>query len=194
MDMIDFIMKIDMASIRQQKQANVELAALGLHFARPPSDVFKKIAHQPNAIYICRLLNTIHFQRVFYFSMAIAYVDLVIASPMVGQNQSVKTEWINFRKTLQKLTRMEADLLLSSLPFYITPGSGPLNPANVLPLVWPLLILTSPQLTLAQQLAAKDALHQIGDRASVPTATKLASAEFGSHAEISKEAHMLHQC
>jgi hypothetical protein len=139
----------------------------------------------------CSFVNTVHMQRIFYCRIADLQLDAVLTSPRVQANRGTRDAWIRFREKVDEITRSETELLLASLPFYITPG--PLIAKIVSQFVWPLSTIgTSRQVTSGQLNRAREALLEIGRRAMIPIATKLANAQFHPNAELSKEAHMLH--
>jgi hypothetical protein len=192
--MVNFAMKIDLESLQQRAESNELLVPFGLDFHNPPiPEIFKSVAEELSGITFCRFVNSVHIIRMFHLDIAYRSVCKILDDPKVAQDPSKSDVWLNFQDTLNTTARSEADLILSTLPFYIPPGSGPLNPTNLLPLVWPLASFgSSMQLLPEQQYQAKEALRQIGSRGRLPMVTRLVESQFQPGASCSWEALMLH--
>jgi hypothetical protein len=179
--------------MRQRREANRLLTPFGLDFDRPPAKSFRHIAHRYSSISLCRNVNTIHMMRLCCCDLAYKQINILLESPTVKDNDAARDGWISFQRTLEDISRAEADLILASLPFYIFPGHSALSSISVSPLIWPLSNFGAyEQLAPTQQARAKDALLQIGKRAMIPLAIKLADLQFQPNAEAAQDAHMLH--
>jgi hypothetical protein len=192
-DFIDFILEIDKQVLLVRQDCNKLWSPLGVSFDHPPAQSFRKIASQFSSILVIRILNTIHMQRIHLHDMAASHVKLILESPEVKESRTLTEKWVDFQRNIVEIVRSEAELLLSALPFYIPPGDTPLSLTGVFPLIWPLsAIAASPHVAPSQLSSAKEALFQIGLRAMIPIAAKLANARFRSYEEVSEEAHILH--
>jgi hypothetical protein len=193
--MIEFAMEIDAKSTRLRKEYNKLLIHYGLDFEKPPASSFHRVAYLPSNVTLCRTVNTVHMLRISCLDIAQKYASISVESLSAKgvHNQAAIDAWADFQTALETTTRSEADLILACIPPYITPGQAPLNPATVVPLVWPLSSVgSSQQVTLAQRERARAALLQIGTRAMIPIAVKMANVPLDQAAELSKEVQLLH--
>jgi hypothetical protein len=178
-------METQSASLRDI--ANPYYENTGLDLFKPPKESFRDVANRPRSMVACRHITSSHMMRAFWFDVASRYVDFILSQ----DPDAVNEQWLDFRKTLETNSRIAASLLLSHVPFYVTPGSGPLSPTSVYSLVWPLSVLVTCQLiTPEQKEYAKDILFQIGTRASLPLALKM--AEEHRSQDLYEQVHMLH--
>jgi hypothetical protein len=190
--MLEYIARTDVEGVRVRKETNNLFKPVGLDFFNPPTEAFRKVANQSVGVIQCRIVNTLHMMRIYYCTMANKNLEIILNGPRLT-DQAARDGWLDLKKTLEKTARLEADLILGSLPFYIPPDQSLLSPTDVSSLVWPLsTFVASPLLTKEQHAAAKEALLQIGARAAIPVATKLASAEFAADAKLSEEVHLIH--
>jgi hypothetical protein len=190
-DIIEYIVQVDKQCLRQMKATNRLLAPFGLQFDRAPDEIFGDIAHELSTIATCRMVNTIRLVRAQYCAIAIGYLDRVLDS--LQGNRAGRDAWIDLRKAFETAIKFEGNLILATVPFYVTPGDAPLSPNGVYPLVWPLALFgVVQQVTPAQKAYAKEALIQIGTRADAPSATRLAYTLFRPGARLPPDVHLLH--
>jgi hypothetical protein len=193
LDILDLFMEVDKQHIHQRAKCSNDFEPFGLSLERPPDLAFKEIAHQGSSINKVRIKNTLHMMRLFYHDMAQKHVDIILEHPDVKPSRIARNGWVQLRKTWIDIARSEAALILSTLPFYISSDDAPITPATVFPLLWPLCtVMVSPQVTPEQHTRAREALLQIGSRAKVPVATKLANAQFYASEDLAKETYILH--
>jgi hypothetical protein len=183
--------EIDADGRRQRKQSNKLLESYGLDWSNPPVESFENAALQSSRIRICRDVNIVRLGRIVWLNIANTYVRVILAS--AGRSQAATTAWIELQKYFERTARREADLILASVSLFIPP-EGPLSVTKALSLIWPLSSFGSSALVSPmQQARAQQLLFQIGTRAMIPIAEKLARGFFQPGAELSKEAHMIHQ-
>jgi hypothetical protein len=195
MKIVQIVVEIDGKSLHQEKKVSSLLTRFGLGFSNTPAEKFKKIAHRVASITMTRFVTTVHMMRLFYSEIAVAYIGIILSTNIT--NEAARAAWINLQKAFEGNARRAADHVLAYVPFYLQPDATnpkcPLNPNAVLPLIWPLQIFGSSQIvTKEQQQRAQEGLLQIGERAAVPLATKLAKEFFRPNAALSLEVHMLH--
>jgi hypothetical protein len=175
------------------KKVEPFFAPTGLHYARPPPESFLHLAYQRSGILACRQINAFHMMRIHWCIVADRQVNILLDNARTKDNLASFDGWFDFQQTLERIVREEADLILATLPFYIPPGDDPLNPTHVCPLIWPLSTLgLSRQVSSSQKQHAGEALFQIGARAKLPIATKLAKGSFADNAEPYHSAQILH--
>jgi hypothetical protein len=190
---IEYIIEIDSVGRRVRKECKDLFSPLGLDFEKPPVEPFPRLADKQIGLTHFRSVILLHMMRIFWCSVANEYLCAIL-NGLSDRSQPTRDAWIDLQQSFERTAQCEADHLLVYVPVYVTPGDGPLNPMTLSSLVWPLSTFgASRLLTLLQKMRAKEALLQIGSRASVAIATKLADSFFQPNFELSKEAHMLHQ-
>jgi hypothetical protein len=191
--MIQFILDADAQAICVRQNTNSLFQPFGLDFEHPPAESFRAIAHERSSLGLCRIINTIHMMRITWLNTVARQLKRLLDDPKIKRDQTTVNAWINLRVSVETTARSEADLLLSTLPIYIPADESPLSPTSVASLVWSLSTFgVSPLLSSAQQASAKEGLVQIGQRAKISAATKLANAQFSSDSKLSEEAHLVH--
>jgi hypothetical protein len=191
--MIELIMEIDAESLQVRKETNDRLTPFGLDFDRPATKTFHKFAQQHDGISHCRIINTVHMMRMFWCNIAMGYLGILLHCPDTKKDLASESAWLELQQALQDTIRSEADLILSTLPYCIPHGTSPLTQISTCPLIWPLVTFGAYQETTElQKSRAKEALFQIGTRAKIRVATKMAEEHFVLDAKLSDEAHMLH--
>jgi hypothetical protein len=189
--MIESAARIDEEYLVQQKKTTKLLRSYGLDWKRPPDESFSISALQPSGIMLCRDVNAIRMARIMWCTIAKGYLNIVLYCSAT-KSQATKDAWAELEAFLEKTARFEADLILASIPFFLRDAS--FSTTSVFHLIWPLSTFgASMLLSPEQQACAQETLIQIGKRAKMPIATKLAEEHFHPHAELSKEAHMIHQ-
>jgi hypothetical protein len=191
-EIIDYAVELDARALLQRQESNQLLKPFGLDFELPPKEKFRAVAQQLSGVSACRFANTHFMMRIFWCNIANRHVNVILDGTS-DRDEAARKAWIDLQNALERISRREADLLLACLPFYIS-GTDKLSATTVSPLVWPLSIMgTCLQLSSVQRDCAKNALLQIGERAMIPLATKLAETQFHPNAKVTEEAHMLHQ-
>jgi Fungal specific transcription factor domain len=178
MEIIQFGVKQDAQHTRVVEKTERLMRRYGLSFHRLPTDSFKEIAHERSTIAVVRLLNTAHLMRIIRCERMGQMVDF-IRNSQSDRTKTAREAWDNFHDTLQKVVRASADGILGNIPQYIYPDAshpgGVLRTTSVSPLLWPLSAFARCRLiTSKQRESAKNALKEIGQRAKLPIATKIA--------------------
>jgi hypothetical protein len=200
MQIIDFVVEIDKLACRLREICNEDRMILyGLHFDHPPAESFREIAHHSSSITLCRILNSGHVVRIMWCSIASKHIGMILEKTAFEKRQTTdvvddelsRDAWIKLRKTLIEVARTETDLILDSVSVYMSPELDSLSTASVRPLIWPLMAIgRSPYTTMVQRARMKEALIQIGEKAKIPVATKM--AHLDPSADIPEDAHLLH--
>jgi hypothetical protein len=170
-------------------------APYGLQYEQPPAKSFQEIAHERSGVLRNREMNSFHLLRIRFCVVVDRQLNRLLDSPVdgVARNSVTRKAWAELQETLAKISEREADLILASIPFYVTPGNEPLDPTCVCPLIWPLSVVGLSRLVSpVQKQFAQKALFQIGARANLRIATELAKYSFTCHTETYHQAQILH--
>jgi hypothetical protein len=169
-------MELESESALQMKESHRHLAPFGFDFEHHPTESFREIAHDHSTIFICRFFNFVNLVRLFWLNAAYRHADILIQASVTEVSRN---SWTEFQEATQKRVTVAADNILAMLPFYIYPDpanpQSPLVTMSVSPLLWALLSFSGYRsIAKRQQDSAKEALLQIGKRAKLPIATKIA--------------------
>jgi hypothetical protein len=191
-DVIQYILDVDSQSLRFREETNHILNAYGLDYDQHPAESFQRIAHERSSVSICRAVNTVHVMRCNWCFSAFKHIQLLLDSLNVERNQGSRDAWIDLQKAFINIARSEAELVLATIPFYILPGDGPLSQTSSSSLIWLIaMVAANPGLLPTQQARARDALSQIGSRAMISAATKLANARSAADMKLFEQAHII---
>jgi hypothetical protein len=189
-DLIDFAVEIDSQALRQMKDSNKLLAPLGLHFEKPPAERFRNIALQRSSIFAARFFHTILLMRLSWLQTTYQTAGKLLHT----KGQAEKEVWTDFHQTTESTMISVVNRILALVHVYIYPdltdSEGPLTSESVQPLIYPLQTFAGYSwMTAKQRECAKEALLQIGTRAKLPIATKIADAFHTSERERGVVAH-----
>jgi Fungal specific transcription factor domain len=190
---VEYIVELDTQSSKLLRYYDKIFAATGLGMTAPPKESFRKVANTRIGCDLFRFTATMRMMRIYWCNIAHKNLEIIIGNHDASFTNTMRNAWINLQQAFVHTARAEADLLLAGLPFYLPPGQSPISPSSVGCLIWPLSTFgASQQLTAAQKTAAKAALLQIGERANISVATKLAQNHCDQNSDLPEEAHMIH--
>jgi hypothetical protein len=196
-DIIQFVVEIDTQLLHKQNEVNSLLVPFGLDFHKPPDQTFRKLAHHFSGASITRFVTSILMTRVFCCEITVAHIGIILRDTTVARKQAVNDAWDSLKEACENNSRVAADLVLAYVDIYVnqdpTSPQSPLDPKIVFPLVWQLLVFgISQTLTAAQKAHAQEALRQVGARAGIPLAARLAENFFQPNAALFLEAQLMY--
>jgi hypothetical protein len=194
MHLVELGAEIDSLTQTHMKNSNKVFAQFGLSFDQPPTEAFRRIAQHRSGIALCRFFNTIQLMRISWLDTIFRHLNRLINRS--DQNLAAKQAWIELQKETERISQIAADLILSTIPFYLNPDpndrNSQLNSMSIYPLLWPLQCFQMwNTIKTTQREKAKEALFQIGARANIPMVTRIAE-RFHSKAGNFEAGHMLH--
>jgi hypothetical protein len=164
---------------REKEASNKLYQQCGFDFDNGPTESFRKIAQHTATIIMVRSYTTINMMRFFWLDMAYQHADRIIKTSTTAQ--TARDAWVDFQGAVHQGVIFAGDNILKLLPFYIYPDpsnpDSPLTITSVSSLLWTLTAFNRYRSLLDRQRAtAQHALYQIGRRAKLPVAIKLADS------------------
>jgi hypothetical protein len=157
----------------------------------------QEILQEREGLIAARFNGFLHLARLIVNFAVHRYAGIVLQKALSQEDFDTAETWFDCRKSREAIIHEVVDHILDVTTMCIYPHTKaidcPLNATYVGHLVWPISLLAEyPSILLPEQrVRARRALYEIGTRAKLPAAVKIAK-QFDYDSSLSSQSHILH--